>query len=116
MIFGTAALAVGTALSLWALATGSLPFYLAATAVTGMGFGTAFSGVVASLAPRIPPTDRADTFAVIYLLAYLAFGVPAVVAGMLVGVFGLGAVCVGYGVAVIALALIALVLRVRRAE
>jgi len=116
VIFGTAALAVGTALSLWALATGSLPFYLAATAVTGMGFGTAFSGVVASLAPRIPPTDRADTFAVIYLLAYLAFGVPAVIAGMLVGVFGLGAVCVGYGVAVIALALIALVLRVRRAE
>lgn len=116
VIFGTAALAAGTALSLWALATGSLPFYLAATAVTGMGFGTAFSGVVASLAPRIPPTDRADTFAVIYLLAYLAFGVPAVVAGLLVGVFGLGAVCVGYGIAVIALAVVALVLRVRRAE
>lgn len=116
VIFGTAALAAGTGLSLWALAAASLPFYLAATAVTGMGFGTAFSGVVASLAPRIPPTDRADTFAVIYLLAYLAFGVPTVIAGMLVGVFGLGAVCVGYGIAVIVLAVIALVLRVRRAE
>lgn len=116
VIFGTAALAAGTALSLWALSAASLPFYLAATAVTGMGFGTAFSGVVASLAPRIPATDRADTFAVIYLLAYLAFGVPAVVAGTLVGVFGLGVVCVGYGVVVIALALVALVLRVRRAE
>lgn len=116
VIFGTAALAAGTALSLWALSAASLPFYLAATAVTGMGFGTAFSGVVASLAPRIPATDRADTFAVIYLLAYLAFGVPAVVAGTLVGVFGLGVVCVGYGIVVIALALVALVLRVRRAE
>ena len=116
VIFGTAALAVGTALSLVALGIGSLPFYLAATAVTGMGFGTAFSGVVASLAPRIPATQRADTFAVIYLLAYLAFGVPAVVAGALVGVIGLGAVCVGYGIIVIALALVALVSRVRRTD
>lgn len=114
VIFGTAALAVGTALSLVALAVGSLPCYLAVTAITGMGFGTAFSGVVASLAPRIPATERADAFAVIYVLAYLAFAVPAVVAGMLVGVFGLGAVCVGYGAVVIALAVTALVLRVRR--
>ncbi|MFJ4223724.1 MFS transporter [Microbacterium sp. NPDC089695] len=116
VIFGTAALAIGTALSLVALGVASLPFYLAATAITGMGFGTAFSGVVGSLAPRIPATARADTFAVIYVLAYLAFAVPAVVAGTLVGVFGLGTVCVGYGVVVIALALVALTLRVRRAE
>ncbi|WP_426186043.1 MFS transporter [Microbacterium sp. TWP3-1-2b2] len=115
-IFGTAALAVGTAMSLGALALGSLPAYLIAAGVTGMGFGTAFSGVIASLAPRIPATERADTFAVIYVLAYLAFGVPAVIAGMLVGVVGLGAVCVGYGVVVIALSLLALVFRVRRAE
>lgn len=116
VVFGTTALAIGTALSLVALGLGSLPFYLAATTVTGMGFGTAFSGVVASLAPRIPPTQRADTFAVIYLLAYLAFGVPAVIAGSLVGVVGLGAVCVGYGIVVIALALVALVSRLRRAD
>ncbi|AXL10928.1 MFS transporter [Microbacterium foliorum] len=116
VVFGTAALATGTALSLVALSLASLPFYLAATAITGMGFGTAFSGVVASLAPRIPATDRADTFAVIYVLAYLAFGVPAVIAGMLVGLFGLGVVCVGYGIVVIALAVIALVLRLRQPE
>ncbi|WP_102193797.1 MFS transporter [Microbacterium aurantiacum] len=115
-IFGTSALAAGTALSLVALALGSLPAYLVAAGVTGMGFGTAFSGVVASLAPRIPATQRADTFAVIFLLAYLAFGVPAVIAGMLVGVVGLAAVCVGYGIGVISLALVALVLRGRRAE
>ncbi|VXB49793.1 Multidrug resistance protein MdtL [Microbacterium sp. 8M] len=114
VIFGTAALAVGTALSLLALAMGSLAAYLVASAVTGMGFGTAFFGVVGSLAPRIPATQRADAFAVLYLLAYLAFGVPAVVAGVLVAQVGLGAVCVGYGVVVIALSVIALVLRVRR--
>ncbi|WEK61732.1 MAG: MFS transporter [Candidatus Microbacterium colombiense] len=115
VLFGTAALAIGTLLSLIALGVGSLPFYLVAAAITGMGFGTAFSGVVASLAPRIPATQRADTFAVIYLLAYLAFGVPAVVAGSLVGVVGLATVCVGYGIVVIALAAIAFGLRMRRA-
>jgi MFS family permease len=114
VIFGTSALAVGTLLSLIALSVESLPFYLVAAGVTGMGFGTAFSGVVASLAPKIPVTERADTFAVIYVLAYLAFGIPAVAAGLLVGIAGLEAVCVGYGVVVIALALVALVLRVRR--
>ncbi len=115
VLFGTSALAFGTLLSLIALGLGSLPFYLVAAAVTGMGFGTAFSGVVASLAPRIPATQRADTFAVIYLLAYLAFGIPAVIAGALVGVVGLEAVCVGYGIVVIALAGIAFGLRMRRA-
>ena len=114
MVFGTAALAIGTALSLVALGLGSLPAYLGAAAVTGMGFGTAFFGVVGSLAPRIPATQRADAFAAIFLLAYLTFGIPAVVAGLLVAPLGLEAVCVGYGVVVIALSVIALILRLRR--
>lgn len=113
VLFGTAALGIGTLLSLIALAVESLPFYLIATAVTGMGFGTGFSGVIASLAPRIPAAERADTFAVLYVLAYLSFGVPAVIAGALVGVVGLGAVVVGYGVFVVALAGVAFGLRAR---
>lgn len=118
MLFGTVALALGTLLSLISLGVQSLPFYLGAAAVTGMGFGTAFSGVVASLAPRIPSTERADAFAMIYLLAYLSFGVPAVAAGALVGVVGLGTVCLVYGVVVIVLAVVAFVLRAqtRRGE
>lgn len=113
-IFGTAALATGTVLSLIALTVASLPAYLVAVAVTGMGFGTAFFGVVGSLAPRIPAAQRADTFSVIFLLAYLAFGLPAVVAGILVAPLGLETVCVGYGVVVIALSVTALILRIRR--
>ncbi|GAA4489345.1 MFS transporter [Microbacterium panaciterrae] len=112
-IFGTAALASGTVLSLIALTVVSLPAYLVAVAVTGMGFGTAFFGVIGSLAPRIPAAQRADAFAVIFLLAYLAFGVPAVVAGILVAPLGLGTVCIGYGIVVIALSVTALVLRIR---
>ena len=113
-VFGTSALALGTALSLVALALGSLPGYLGAAAVTGAGFGTAFFGVVSALAPRIPATQRADVFSVIFLFSYLAFGIPTVVAGLLVPMLGLGPVVAGYGAFVIVLAVVACVLRIRR--
>ncbi|PII83764.1 MFS transporter [Leucobacter sp. OLJS4] len=113
-VFGTAALALGTALSLVALGLGSLPGYLAAAAVTGAGFGTAFFGVVSALAPNIPATQRADVFSVIFLFSYLAFGIPTVVAGLLAPMIGLGPVVAGYGAFVIVLAVIACILRIRR--
>lgn len=113
-IYGTAALAVGTAGSLVALGIGSLPAYLVAVAVTGSGFGTAFFGVVSSLSPHIPATQRADVFAVIFLVSYVAFGVPTVIAGLLVQFFGLTPVSFGYGAVVVVLAGVACVTRLRR--
>lgn len=115
VIYGTTALAVGTILTLVALAVGSLAGYLAAVAVAGSGFGTAFFGVVRSLAPHIPADQRADVFAVIFLVSYVAFGLPAVIAGVLVQFVGLGPVVYGYGVVVVLLAASAAVLRARRA-
>nr|WP_280909669.1 MFS transporter [Leucobacter exalbidus] len=113
-IYGTAALALGTALSIVALAAGSLPAYLVAVAVTGSGFGTAFFGVVSSLAPHIPASQRADVFAVIFLVSYLAFGIPTVIAGALVPTFGLTPVSYGYGAVVIVLAATACILTMRQ--
>lgn len=113
-VYGTAALSIGTACSLGALAAGSLPAYLVAVAVTGSGFGTAFFGVVSSLAPHIPATQRADVFAVIFLVSYLAFGVPTVVAGLLVQLIGLTQVTFGYGAVVIVFAAAACVMRLRK--
>lgn len=113
-IYGTVALSGGTVLTLLALALGSLPGYLAAVVVAGSGFGTAFFGVVRSLAPHIPATERADVFAVIFLVSYLAFGIPAVIAGLLVQLVGLGPVAYGYGIVVAVLAATAAVLRIRR--
>nr|WP_234037303.1 MFS transporter [Leucobacter sp. L43] len=113
-VYGAAALAIGTACSLVALAAGSLPGYLVAVAITGSGFGTAFFGVVSSLAPHIPATQRADVFAVIFLVSYLAFGVPTVIAGLLVQFIGLTPVAFGYGAVVIVFAGVACVVRLRR--
>ena len=114
VVFGTAALASGTLLSLGALALNSLPLYLVTVSITGAGFGTAFFGVVRALSPHIPATQRADVFAVIFLVSYLAFGVPTVVAGVLVQLFGLHPVSYGYGLLVALLAGTACVLRLRR--
>ena len=114
--FGTAALTIGTLLSLGALALGSLPLYLVTVSITGAGFGTAFFGVVRALSPHIPATQRADVFAVIFLVSYIAFGVPTVLAGLLVQVFGLNPVSYGYGILVALLAGTACVLQMRQRQ
>ncbi|HAN24384.1 MAG: MFS transporter [Microbacterium sp.] len=115
-IYGTSALAVGTLLTLVALSTSSLVGYFVAVAVAGSGFGTAFFGVIRSLAPHIPATARADVFAVIFMVSYLAMALPVVAAGFLVQVLGLSAVTYGYGVGVAVFAALAAVLRLRRPD
>lgn len=66
--------------------------------------------MLSSLAPYIP----ADVFAVFFFVAYLAFGIPTMIAGPLVPVLWLTAVSYGYGAVVIVLAAIGCVLRLRR--
>lgn len=112
-VYGTAALALGTALSLLALGSDSLAGYLAAAAVTGTGFGTAFMGVLKTLMPRVDPAERAAVMAVIYVVSYLAFGVPTIVAGLLVPVLTLRGTMQLLGFVIVVLGVIATVLRLR---
>ncbi|MFK4729903.1 MFS transporter [Agromyces mediolanus] len=112
-VYGASALAVGTALSLVALGSHSLGAYFAAVLVAGSGFGTAFMGVLRSIIPAVAPDERAATFAALYTVSYLAFGVPAVVAGVLAPLLTLGATTYGYGAVVVLLAALAAVLRWR---
>ncbi|MEI7054845.1 MFS transporter [Nocardioides sp. CCNWLW239] len=112
-LYGTAALAVGTVLSLLALATGSVAAYLVAVVVAGTGFGTAFFGILRSIMPILPAHERAEVFAVIFIVSYLAFGIPAVVAGLLTPEIGLTATTYAYGVVVTVLSATAGLLRWR---
>ncbi|SDO04732.1 Predicted arabinose efflux permease, MFS family [Cryobacterium flavum] len=112
-VYGTSALGIGTALSLGALALHSLPAYLITVAVVGTGFGTAFMGVLKTLMPRVDPTERAAVMAVIYTVSYLAFGVPTIVAGLLVPIITLQGAMIGVGVVIVVLCLVATVKRVR---
>ena len=76
--------------------------------MAGAGFGTAFLGAFRSLALLAGPTHRAGLFAAMYVVSYLANSVPAVLAGMAVPSLGLGTTATGYGLMVIALALLAM--------
>ncbi|WP_349295054.1 MFS transporter (plasmid) [Thioclava sp. 'Guangxiensis'] len=108
---GIVALASGTLLTLIAVQQGSLWAYLVALPFAGIGFGTCFYGAVRSLAPLAEPHERGELFAAIFTLSYLAFGVPVVIAGALVSTFGLTTTTIGYGVVIIAMALIAMCAR-----
>ncbi len=108
MLAGSAALAAGTLVTLLALETRSAPAFFVGTAVAGAGFGPAFLGAFRSLALLATPEQRAELLAAVYIVSYLAFSIPAVVAGRLVTPVGLRAVAMAYAGAVTALALIAL--------
>lgn len=112
-IIGTSSLAVGTALALLALSTGSLLGYILAVIITGAGFGVSFYGVVGTLAPTSPVEKRAGLFAAIYVTSYLSFGVPTVAAGFLASATSIPLTVAVYGILITALAAVAAIARVR---
>ena len=112
-LYSTIALAVGTGLSIGALALQSYPAYLATVIIVGSGFGTAFLGALRTLLPHTRSEERAAVMSVIYTVSYLAFGVPTIIAGLLVPVLTLRGAMVVLGIAVIVLASISTLARLR---
>lgn len=110
-LYGTTTLATGTALTLVALAAGSLPWFMAAAVFAGTGFGASFMGILRSITPLAPPERRGELFAAVFVASYVAFGIPAVVAGFAVGEVGLMTTAMGYGAVVVFLAGLAAALR-----
>lgn len=106
-IFGTSALAVGTALTLAALAAGSFWAFIAAAVVAGAGFGTSFLGIMRSITPAVGPHERGELFAAVFVVSYLAFGIPAVIAGIASPHVGLATTTYVYGGVVVALSALA---------
>jgi MFS family permease len=110
-LYGTTALAVGTALTLAALAFGSYWGFIAAAVVAGSGFGTSFLGIMRSITPIVGPDERGELFASVFVVSYLAFGIPAVLAGLAAPRLGLATTTYAYGGLVVALSGSAALLR-----
>ena len=106
---GAVLLAVGVALILSAVHAGSLPLFFVATLIAGSGFGTGFLGAVRSVVPLALPHERAGLMSAFYVLSYLAFCVPSLLAGNLIRSVGLIATTDAYGALLIGLTLSALV-------
>jgi MFS family permease len=102
-LYGTTMLAVGTLLTLVALHAESLVGFLLAAVVAGSGFGTSFLGIMRSITPTVGPDQRGELFSSVFVVSYLAFGLPAVAAGFAAPRFGLETTATVYALAVVVL-------------
>jgi MFS family permease len=94
---GSAVLAVGTGLFLVALASSSFAVFVVASIVAGAGFGSAFLGALRSVSQLAEPQERAALLSAVYVVSYVAFSVPALVAGVVTSHIGLRDTSLGYG-------------------
>jgi MFS family permease len=109
MIAGVIALITGVAISLVAISSSSALVFFASLFLAGAGFGATLQGAIRTVVPVAQPHERAGLLSLIYVVSYLGLGLPAVIAGVLV-VYGPGlrTTALEYGLAVIALAALAL--------
>ncbi|WP_434707853.1 MFS transporter [Pseudomonas sp. R1-1] len=112
---GASLLPIGVILILLGVHSASLPLFFLGTLVAGCGFGSGFLGAVRSLVPLALPHERAGLMAAYYVLSYLAFCLPAMLAGHFSRLYGLVLTIDGYGAVLIILAVAALLLSLRAA-
>jgi len=106
---GTSALIGGVAAMLLAVATSSAAIFFAGTAIAGAGFGAAFQGAIRTVMPLAASHERAGVLSILYVISYLAMGVPAVLGGVrAVHGGGLLGTASEFGLAVMILAALAL--------
>ncbi|MDD1966617.1 MFS transporter [Pseudomonas putida] len=117
LLVGTSFLAAGVAVVLLAVNLGWLWLFFTGAVVAGIGFGASFLGSLRLLLPLAHAHERAGLMSTFLALSYLAFCVPALIAGLAVKTQGLIVTTNVYGSVVVILALLALGgLLLRRAE
>lgn len=109
LISGAMALMLGVATTLGGVYDGAASLFFLGTALAGVGFGLGFLGSLRTLLPVAQPHERAGLMAAFYILSYLAFSLPAILAGVLTSALGLTAASYYYGTALIVLAAAALI-------
>jgi predicted MFS family arabinose efflux permease len=101
-----ACLGAGLVLQLAGSLAASIPVYAAGMIIAGVGFSTAYAGVIASVA-HVPAHGRSRLFTAIYVVCYVAFSVPALIGGMATDSYGLGRTTTGYTIFVLLMVAIA---------
>jgi MFS family permease len=109
-------LTVGTALTLGGVQADSVALAAIGTVIAGIGFGASGLACFGTLARIAAPAERGELFAVAYVVAYLAFSVPAVLAGVAATEVGLRSTAMVYGAGVGVLSLAALTAQCVRAR
>jgi hypothetical protein len=82
MLCGCLTLVSGVGLTFLAIAASVAVLLVIGSIVSGVGFGLSFLGAFRTLSALAAPAERAGTIAVIYVVSYLAFSIPIVIAGV----------------------------------
>jgi MFS family permease len=104
LLTGAGVLAAGLMVTLAGAHAGNAAIFFVGTVFAGMGFGSAFQGALRSVLPLAEAHERAGLMAALYVLSYLAFSVPAIIAGTMAHVVGLRLTTDVYGLTLVVLA------------
>jgi hypothetical protein len=113
IVMSTGTLGLGVAVSMIGIQQQQVAALLTGTIIAGAGFGSTFSGTLRALLPTAEAHQRAGLLSAFYLQSYLAFALPAVVAGLAVPKIGLATTAYIYGAVIILLALISMMASLR---
>src|SRR3984885_2943679 len=94
---GGFAIVGGILLFIASITATSLPLLWIGAIVGGAGLGGAFTGTIRSLVPLVETQERAGLFSAIYLVFYITFGVPVIIAGLLLSTIGVTAIALTFG-------------------
>ncbi|MGW0217704.1 MFS transporter [Micromonospora chokoriensis] len=115
ILIGIVALVLGMVVTLVSVMAESVPGFFVGLALGGVGFGGGFQGSLKTITPLVEAHERSSVLSLLYIVCYVGFGLPTVIAGFLVVYAGgLPQTADEYSVAVILVALVAL-FGVRRA-
>jgi predicted MFS family arabinose efflux permease len=103
-LVGAGLVVAGVLVVLWSVTNTSAPGFFIGTAIAGAGFGAGFQGGLRTVVPLAEPHQRAGVISVVYVISYLAMGLPAMIAGVLVVHSTVTHTAQAFGAAVILLA------------
>lgn len=105
---GTWSVIIGVTITLSGVFEHLVVLMILGALVTGVGFGSCFSGALRTVLPLAHPDERAGLLSAFYVQSYLAFSLPAILLGLAVPALGLATAAYVYGGIVILLAVISL--------
>src|SRR3954454_4623454 len=114
MLGGCLVLIVGAVVTFMSIELGTPGVFLVGAAVAGLGFGPAFMGAYRAVGWVGASAARAGLITAIYVVSYLATGIPAVIGGIGTSRYGLNRTALVYSLVVAALAAVAVILLISR--
>jgi predicted MFS family arabinose efflux permease len=88
MMLGVTSLFAGVAIAVISLPYSAIAFFFLGTAIAGVGFGAGFQGAIRTVVPFAAPHERAGVLSIVFIISYIAMGVPAVLAGLMIARHG----------------------------